>query len=142
MDTFFPKCFTLTKIQGDLSASNHNELEEFNEEYRFIYSASILKKYVKNATSDISTYAYRIPKILVALNICEKQLLTIDEQINQFGECNAELCSQTEWKILEISKKNMTPEKLKEINEKRWYAILASQYMGLLTAKDKIKNPK
>ena len=72
MDNFFPKCFTLTKLQGDVSASNYNELEEFTEEYRFIYAASILKKYVAHSHEDISTYKHRIPKILVALNICEK----------------------------------------------------------------------
>ena len=51
---------------------HQNDIEEFSEEYRFIYSASILKKYVQNSADDIANYAYLIPKILVALNICEK----------------------------------------------------------------------
>ena len=55
-------------------------MEEFNEEYRFIYSISILKKYKQYAaTKDFESWAYQIPRILVALNICEKRLLTIDE---------------------------------------------------------------
>ena len=58
-----------------------NDIEEFNEEFRFIYSASILKRYMKNSSDDIKNYAHLIPKILVSLNICEKLLLTIDEQI-------------------------------------------------------------
>ena len=44
----------------------------------------------------------------MALNICEKRLLTIDEQIEQFGECTGDLVSDTEWKILELNKKRMT----------------------------------
>lgn len=105
MDSFFPKCFCLSKIQGNQNGMLQNDIEEFDEEYRFIYSASILKKYLKVAKQDIETYRYLIPKILVALNICEKRLLTIDEQISQFGECNGELCSETEWRILELTKK-------------------------------------
>jgi hypothetical protein len=54
-------------------------MEEFNEEYRFIFSASILKKYVAMAHEDITKYSHLIPKILVSLNICEKRLLSIDE---------------------------------------------------------------
>jgi hypothetical protein len=81
MDYFFPKCYTLTKLQGDTSCMYQNDIEEFNEEFRFIYSASILKRYVKNSSEDIKTYAHLVPKILVSLNICEKLLLTIDEQI-------------------------------------------------------------
>jgi hypothetical protein len=53
-----------------------------------------------------------MPKILVSLNICEKRLLTIDDQLNQFGECNGELCSETEWKILELTKKQLTDAKI------------------------------
>jgi hypothetical protein len=52
MDSFFPKCFNLTKIQGDIGMMDHNNIEEFTEEYRFIFSASILKKYVKLATQE------------------------------------------------------------------------------------------
>ena len=105
MDTFFPKCFSLSKVQGDKNSIFQNDMEEFNEEYRFIFSCSILKKYVDMAKEDIIKYAHLIPKILVSLNICEKRLLSIDDQINQFGECNGELCSETEWRILEITKK-------------------------------------
>ena len=54
-------------------------MEEFNEEYRFIFSASILKKYVAMSKEDIVQYAHLIPKILVSLNICEKRLLSIDD---------------------------------------------------------------
>ena len=81
MDTFFPKCYTLTKLQGDASCMHQNDIEEFNEEFRFIYSASILKRYVKNSADEIAKYVHLVPKILVSLNICEKLLLTIDEQI-------------------------------------------------------------
>jgi hypothetical protein len=59
------------------------------------------------------------------MNICEKRLLTIDDQINQFGECNGELCSETEWKILELTKKQLTEAKIKEINEKDWFKVLS-----------------
>lgn len=82
MDTFFPKCFSLSKVQGDKNSIFQNDMEEFNEEYRFIFSASILKKYVEMAKEDIVKYAHLVPKILVSLNICEKRLLSIDDQIN------------------------------------------------------------
>lgn len=108
MDSFYPKCFILSKQQGNLSSMFQNEMEEFNEEYRFVYSQSILKNFVKIANKDIEEYRHTIPKLLVSLNICEKRLLTIDDQINQFGECNGELCSETEWKILELNKKQLT----------------------------------
>jgi len=89
-----------------------NDIEEFDEEYRFIFSTSVLKNYVAKAAQDIKGWEHTIPKILVSLNICEKRLLTIDEQINQFDECNGELCSETEWKILELTKKQLTPAKI------------------------------
>lgn len=76
----------------------------------------------------------------MSLNICEKRLLTIDEQINQFDECNGELCSETEWKILELTKKQLTPAKIQEINDKEWFKILRSQYKLLFKDKTKIKN--
>lgn len=82
-----------------------NDIEEFDEEYRFIFSTSVLKNYVTKAAQDLKTWEHTVPKILVSLNICEKRLLTIDEQINQFDECNGELCSETEWRILELTKK-------------------------------------
>ena len=34
----------------------------------------------------------------------------------------------------------MTKAKLKEINEKRWYQILKSQYIQLFVEEDKLKN--
>ena len=70
-----------------------------------------------------------MPKILVALNICEKRLLTIDEQIELFGECTGDLVSDTEWRVLELTKKQMNVEKIKEISEKRWFQILKNQYI-------------
>ena len=86
------------------------------------------------------TYQHKISSILVALNICEKRLLTIDEQINQFQECNGELVSDTEWRILELNKKQLTAQKIKEINDKEWFKILKGQYKLLFKDKDKIKN--
>ena len=56
-----------------------NEMDEFNEEYRFVFSQSVLKKYVSLANGAFPTYKHLIPKILVSLNICEKRLLTIDD---------------------------------------------------------------
>lgn len=141
MDNFFPKCFTISKSQGDLTSPFQHDLEEFNEEFRFVYSSSVLKKYVAQASTKEEDYwQHQIPKILVALNICEKRLLTIDEQIEQFGECTGDLVSDTEWRILELNKKTMTKAKLKEINEKRWYQILKSQYIQLFVEEDKLKN--
>lgn len=82
MDSFFPKCFVLSKQQGNQSSDFMNEMDEFNEEYRFVYSQSVLKKYVSLSNGAFTTYKHLIPKILVSLNICEKRLLTIDDQIN------------------------------------------------------------
>ena len=81
MESFFPKCYVISKSQGDLTSAFQNCLEEFNEEYRFVFSMSLLKRYVSIATQDMENWAYLVPKILVALNICEKRLLTTDEQI-------------------------------------------------------------
>ena len=74
-------------------------------------------------------WAYMVPKILVALNICEKRLLSTDEQMEQFGECTGDLVSDTEWRVLELSKKRMTVAKIREISEKRWFQILKTQYI-------------
>jgi len=72
----------LSKVQGNRDGVITNDIEEFNEEYRFIYAGSILKKYVKRCKEPIENYRHNLPKILVSLNICEKRLLSIDEQIN------------------------------------------------------------
>ena len=37
--------------------------------------------------------------------------------------------SDTEWRVLELTKKNMNVEKIKEISEKRWFQILKNQYI-------------
>ncbi len=121
MDSFFPKCFIISKSQGHASTPFENDIEQFNEEYRFVFSASILKKYINKAQQEFETWQHLIPKILVSLNICEKRLLTIDEQIDQFGECTGDLVSETEWKVLELTKRQMNQEKIKEINEKKWF---------------------
>ena len=78
-ENIFPNCFVITKCQGDKNSTFQNDIEEFNEEYRFIYSSSILKKYIEIANESLDKYVFLLPKILVALNICEKRLLTIDE---------------------------------------------------------------
>jgi len=57
MEQFFPKCFTITKSQGDFNCPFQNDMEEFNEEYRFIYSISILRKYKQYAaTKDFESW--------------------------------------------------------------------------------------
>ena len=81
MDSFFPKCFAISKLQGDKASLFNSDLEEFNEEYRFVFSISVLKRYIEIAAENIEKYDHMIPKILVSLNICEKKLLSIDEQI-------------------------------------------------------------
>ena len=50
------------------------------------------------------------------------------------------MVSDTEWRVLELNKKTMTKAKLKEINDKRWYQILKSQYIQLFVEEDKLKN--
>lgn len=79
MDTFFPKCFTIVKMQGDTTTGMVNDILEFTEEYRFVYSMSILKKFLKVAQEPNEHWNYLVPQILVSLNICEKRLLTIDD---------------------------------------------------------------
>lgn len=140
MDSFFPKCFVLSKQQGNASSEFQNELDEFTEEYRFIFSQTILKKYIQKANSSYGEWKHLVPKLLVSLNICEKRLLSIDEQINQFGECNGELCSETEWKILELTKKQLTDDKIKEINQKDWFKVLTEQYQPLFKDKERISS--
>ena len=82
MDNIFPICFVIAKTQGDVTNDIKNDVLEFTEEYRFIFSMSILKKYLTVALDNIETWKHLIPKILVSLNICEKKLLTIDDQID------------------------------------------------------------
>jgi len=38
-----------------------NDIDEFDEEYRFVYSMSILKKYVMIATEDFESWKHQIP---------------------------------------------------------------------------------
>ena len=39
MDSFFPTCFIISKNFGDKNSTFQNDIEEFNEEYRFIFSS-------------------------------------------------------------------------------------------------------
>jgi len=48
MESFFPKCFNISKSQGGSQAGPFsNDIEVFVEEYRFVYSMSILKKFIE-----------------------------------------------------------------------------------------------
>lgn len=51
------------------------------------------------------------------------------------------MVSETEWRVLELTKKQMSVNKIKEISEKRWFTILKNQYIQLFAEKEKIKKP-
>ena len=59
---------------------------------------SILKKFVKKPDVPIE-------RVLVPLNVCEKHLLTLDEQLDQMSEFTGTLCSDQEWQYIYLKKK-------------------------------------
>lgn len=71
------------------------EFDSFNEYFRIVWAESILKKIVAQQ-KDIP-----IMKILVALNISEKRLLSADEMLESFHEISGDsICSDSEWEVL------------------------------------------
>ena len=81
-----------------------NELEDFKHYSRFVYSLSALRKYQPDDKEALEQDHY-MPKLLVALNICEKYLLDFDQQIERFGTITDGMCSDSEWEVLEKPKK-------------------------------------
>ena len=71
------------------------EFDSFNEYFRIVWAESILKRIVAQQ-KDIP-----IIKILVALNISEKRLLSADELLESFHEISGDsICSDSEWEVL------------------------------------------
>ncbi len=71
------------------------EFDSFNEYFRIVWAESILKRIVAQQ-KDIP-----IMKILVALNISEKRLLSADELLESFHEISGDsICSDSEWEVL------------------------------------------
>lgn len=92
------------------------EFDSFNEYFRVVWAESILKKVV-DQQKDIP-----IMKILVALNISEKRLLSADELLESFHEITGEsICSDSEWEVLNAQSKTMNDEYLKSLRKKKWY---------------------
>ena len=78
-----------------------NDLAEFNEEYRLIFAESILKKFVNEDK-------YCMPKLMVAINVSEKRIMSLDDAIESFGEVtDKHLCSEPEWAVLNTPKKDI-----------------------------------
>lgn len=81
MDNFYPKCFCVHRNDRLLKSTKHQndqddpmyQWDTFTDYFRVVWAESILKRYVLES-KDI-----RVEKLLVALNIAEKRLLTADE---------------------------------------------------------------
>ena len=82
-----------------------------------------------------------LPEQELNKSLIQKRLNFRHTQI-QFGECTGDLCSETEWKILGLTKKQMTTQKLQDIEDKKWYQILKEQYIELFCKRSKIRNYK
>lgn len=114
METFYPKCFVLNKTLGNAADGEdyQSQVEDFKEHFRFVWAQSILKKSQEQPKE----------KLIVALNVCEKSLFTLDEMIEFFGEVvGNHVCSNIEWEVLCLKKAQVTPEKIKELEGKKWY---------------------
>jgi hypothetical protein len=126
MESFFPKCFYLLS-SDTLACTNRGEsdVDGFIEYFRFTYALSTLRKYVKKPDACLE-------RVLVALNVCEKQSLTLDEQLESMTEFTGDLCSDREWAIIDMKKNQLTASALDTINKTPWYKILTMQYDELI----------
>ena len=78
MNNFYPKCFCVhrnDKLMKKYQKNQENidptfEWDRFSDYYRVVYAESLLKHYLENNES------VRYEKVLLALNIAEKRLLT------------------------------------------------------------------
>ena len=49
-----------------------------------------------------------MPKIMVAINVSEKRIMSLDDAIESFGEVtDKHLCSEPEWAVLNTPKKEI-----------------------------------
>ena len=102
MDSIYPKCFTLhrndhiVRDKNDTQEDRSFNFDMFTQEFRIVWAESVVKKYIADAKDEGSH-----PKLLVALNVTEKRLLSLDEELEQFGEVAGQgYCSNAEWNIL------------------------------------------
>lgn len=83
-----------------------------------VWAESILKRFFFEE-KDI-----RIEKLLIALNVAEKRLLTNDERLELFGEItDAPLVSDAEWLVLQMKNKELEEPTYatKEIQWSDWF---------------------
>ena len=72
------------------------EFDSFNQYFRIVWAESILKRFIIDQQKEIP-----IMKVLVALNISEKRLLSADELLESFLEISGDsICSDPEWEVL------------------------------------------
>ena len=98
--------------------------ESFKDYFRLTWSESILKRFRENGKCCME-------KVVVALNICERRLLTLDEAIEQFGEAtNNALVTDEVWSILTLSNKQVqSTAEGQKILQSRWFREIASLYI-------------
>ena len=55
------------------------------------------------------------------------------KMIEFFGEVTGDhVCSNTEWDVLQLKKAQVTEAKIKELEGKKWFQVLTTQYKHLL----------
>lgn len=71
------------------------QLDNFKEQYKLVWAQGVLKKAEDHPNE----------KVIVALNVCEKSLFTLDEMIEYFDEVTGDhVCSNSEWEVLQMKK--------------------------------------
>lgn len=126
MDSIYPKCFTLHRNDHTATKDMSNDLEDrtynfdmFTQEFRVVWAESILKKFIAKGVNEEPNV-----KLYVALNVTEKRLLSFDEELETFGEVSGQgYCSNAEWSILQMSKKELNKE-VDSLTSKPWLKLI------------------
>ena len=122
IDTFFPRCFDLNDIA---------EFDDFLEEFKFSEAEKFLKIF-NDSKGEEAKNILLILKVLVALEIFERRMQSLDSTISQLIKGTYETISVEEWDILLTTNLqhitgNVKYKPLLEVLEKKYSVSLLSQ---------------
>jgi len=118
--------------------SDDKDYDDFIEEFKYTKAESILKLYVRLCREGEVSLAQQMEEtILVAIRVCEKKIIDLDELLEEQGEIQPLKITEEEWKIL--SKDEITAENL---NKKKFEARLSKYESGAKPKKTGKKKAK
>ena len=121
VDCFYPRCFNINSSRIAHESQDEgvaNEVDNFRDQFRLVAAQSILKRFIMGKPQQHH-------KLLVALNVCEKSLYSLDEILEHYKEVRHDhVCSDTEWSVLSQPKSSFNDKKVKEIESKKWFQVI------------------